>query len=126
MTKWLGVAVLLVAGTLAYTLPGAAQRQGGSFSGALPTGRIEEIFDMAGGFKARGKVGDPRQFSDVREHRFIPFHYGSLAAVTTHGEWAVLWFRDNKGIIRNITLPDASRRSYYLELQSSVVRDVQR
>ena len=94
------------------------------FPGALPVGRIQEIFGMAGGFTSLGRLGDPQRFSDSREHRFIPRHYGNLVGVTGHGDGAVLWFSDAAGVIRNVPVPYATARLFHLEQQSSQVTHV--
>ena len=113
------------AGALGWTRSAGA-RQPSSFPGSVSVGRTQTSFTMPAGYTAMGKLGDPRRFSDVREHRFIPKIYGSLVRIIAHEDDAVLWFRDSAGVVRNVVLPDANQRQYEFEMQEAEVRHVGR
>src|SRR5262245_31037792 len=123
MKRWQVFAALALAAGIFLFVPGAESRlRDDQFPGALPVGKAQELFLMSGGFTALGKLGDPQRFLDSREHRFIPRHFGNLVGVTGHGDGAVLWFSDGAGTIRNVPVPYATARLYYLEPQASQVQ----
>jgi len=126
MKKWTALVAVLSVAVSSYTVGRGAGARGGFFPGALPVGRNTQIFSMPGGFTALGKLGDPRRFTDKREHRFIPEHYGTLIGISSHLEAAVLWFRDEDGRIRNVSLQGVSGTNFLLETQPSKVRQENR
>lgn len=132
MQRFAILALVLAAGAASWTAGALGwsrsteARQPASFSGSVSVGRTQTSFTMPAGYTATGRLGDPRRFADVREQRFIPTTYGSLIRITAHEDDAVLWFRDSAGVIRNLTLPDASQRHYKLEMQEAEVRQVGR
>lgn len=127
MRTWsTAIAALAVVG-VAYSIVqevGAAGAR--SFSGSVSVGRVEETFEMPGGFTARGGLGDPRRFSDTRDYRFVPSHYGDVIQVTAHGEDAVLWFRNDEGVVRNVRVRGATQQLFAVQRQDSKTLTVRR
>ena len=132
MQRFAILVFVLVAGAAGWAVGGldgsrnAEAYQAASFSGSVSVGRTQTGFSMPAGYTAKGELGSPRRFHDTREHRFVPKTYGSVLGITAHKDDAVLWFRDSAGGIRNVTLPDASRRQYTLEMQEAKVRQIHR
>ena len=88
------------------------------FSGSVSVGVIERLFQM------KDKRGSARPFTEKRDRRFVPSHYGDVFQITAHGEDAVLWFKDGDGVVRNVRLSGASHKPLVVEKRDSKVLQV--
>ena len=127
MRTWSALIAAFAVAGLAYCVVREARAAGArSFAGSVSVGRIEQLFEMPRGFTTRGKLGDARRFSDTRDYRFVPSHYGDVFQITAHGEDAVLWFRDGAGVVRNVKVPSATRQLFHVEKKTSKILHVRR
>lgn len=98
---------------------GAFAEDAAAWAGAAKSHRSVERFDMSIGVTASQAARRPVQFEEVREVYAVPSHYGTLVTMTGDAKTAVLWFRDEKGVLRNVTLDDVSQRMYELRLNET-------
>ncbi len=127
MRNWCALIAAFAVGSLTYSVVHEARAAGSrSFTGSVSVGRIERLFEMPGSVSTRGKLGDARRFTDTRDRRFVPSHYGEVFEITAHGEDAVLWFRDGAGGVRNVKVTGASQKLVHLEKQTSRLLPVRR
>src|SRR5262245_4308600 len=111
---------LLTAAIAAFAFAaGAFAEDAAVWAGAAKSHRSIERFDMSVGVTASQAARRAVQFEEVREVYAVPSHYGSLVSVNGDAKTAVLWFHDDKGNLRNVTLDEVSQRMYELRLNET-------
>ena len=80
--------------------------------GVLISFHEREEFDISLGIGPGDRPLRARRVQQQREVVAAPAHYGSVFAVTGGEGVAVLWFRDEQGLIRNAVVDDPIGRLY--------------
>lgn len=103
---------------------GAAQDAVEEFIGGFLSHRTEERFDISIGVTRGGDpVRDTRRIEN-RETVVVPAHYGAIVTITQDGPRALIWFRDQNSVIRNVVLPDAGSRAYRVQANGKLVAEI--
>jgi hypothetical protein len=61
----------------------------------------------------------PTRFEEVRQVLHVPTHYGSLVTITGDAHDAVLWYRTEAGVLRNVVVQEAGARLYRVEQEAT-------
>jgi hypothetical protein len=91
---------------------GASAEEAAKWLGSIKSHRSIERFDMSYGVTAGQAARRPVQFEEVREVYAVPSHYGELVSVTGDPRTAVFWYRDDRGVLRNVRLDEVSETMY--------------
>lgn len=83
--------------------PTIAQVRTGLFRGAGHGGAVNE-----GRFRFRTLKGNYGTISTDRNLLLVPKNYGEPFGVTGFGNKSVIWYKDDKGVLRNVVIEDGS------------------
>ena len=90
----------------------AAQDAGRNFVGGIFSHVGHEEFEMSVGVNSSYRPMRAKTIRQSREQVNVPSHYGNLAAVTGDAEVALLWYRDDSGVIRNVVVDRPAAVAY--------------
>lgn len=115
-----------LAGALALGVPGMAEEEpppppAAAMLGGFGSHITEERIDVSVGVGRGGDFNSPKRFAEPRYTVVVPEHFGRLHSVAAEGTTTVLWYEDEAGVLRNVVIPDAARRSYRVERNGSVL-----
>jgi hypothetical protein len=111
-TRWTrGVAFLAVL-ALGAALGVAADR---FYIGGIPSNRVTEEFKMSVGVSTSGLRSRPTWQTQNREAVNVPQHYGRLVSVSSDADFAVFWYQDEQGRLRNVMLERPADTWYMID-----------
>ena len=107
------LAILVIGVVLgAFVTSSVAQETARHVLGVLISFQEREKFDISLGIGPGDRPLRARRITQQREVVASPAHYGSVIAITDGDGTAILWFRDEQGLIRNAVVDDPAGRLY--------------
>jgi hypothetical protein len=115
---------LLIGG---FVVGAAAKEEVWETLGAFLSHRTEQRVDISVGVTRSGEPRRANRLLQMRDSILVPQHFGSVVTIYHVEERTVIWFKDGKGVLRNVVIPRADNKIFSIEPSpSTLVETVRR
>jgi len=97
------------------------------YIGAIPSNRVTEEFKMSVGVSTSGLRNRATWQVQNRETVNVPAYYGRLVSTSGDADFAVFWYQDEQGRLRNVVLERPGETWYMVHhLETDQVKETRR